>query len=100
VPAGSTHAKLDAKGRYRNVRLGRFAPVQLTGKLTGKGRHKGANLAFAVNGRIVATAPTVSEHRGGTQAFAAMIPEETLREGANDVRVYAIVGGTRLRRLT
>ena len=44
-------------------------------------------LAIAVNGRIVAT---TRMYRGSGENFAAMLPDDALVEGDNDVRVYLI----------
>jgi hypothetical protein len=48
----------------------------------------GTPLAVALNGQVVATAPTYRDDGG--VAFAVMVDEEWLRPGANEVRVYRI----------
>ena len=48
-------------------------------------------LAIALNGVIVAT--TDSYRQDGAWAFAAILPEDGLREGPNDVRLFAIEQG-------
>jgi hypothetical protein len=95
LPAGGTRALLDSPSRFANVRPGSgVVPVKLMGRVTG---HKRLDLAVAVNGTIVATAPTLSLH--GAQLFSLLIPEESLQAGRNDVRLYAIERGSALRPL-
>ena len=45
-------------------------------------------LAIALNGVVAAT--TESYREDGAWAFAAMLPEDGVLEGANDVRLFAI----------
>jgi hypothetical protein len=71
-----------------------LVPTWIEGRLTGK--HVGQKeLAIAVNGRIGAT--TWTFHSGGDSLFAAMVPEESLRSGRNDVAVLLVdhSGGNR-----
>jgi hypothetical protein len=77
-----------------------FVPAYVTGRVTGP--HPPGAVAVAVNGRIAATSPTYRVHRGGSIYFSALLPEQALREGDNDVRLYAVSGpadGPRLRAL-
>jgi hypothetical protein len=70
-------------------------PSYITGTLTG---HHPAqqDLAVAVNGKIEAVTRSYAEF--GQAKFAALVPEQSIRHGANDVSVYA-VNGTRLAEL-
>jgi hypothetical protein len=72
------------------------------GKLTGKGNRTKLNIGVAVNGTVVATAPTFAPRRGAGQLFSVLVPESSLRDGRNSVELYALLGrGTpRLRPLT
>ena len=56
-------------------------------------------MAIAVNGTIVATAPTIAPRQGAPRIFSVLIPESSLREGANSVELFAIENGSALRRL-
>ena len=47
---------------------------------------------MAVNGTVVATAPTFAPHRGAGQLFSVLVPESSLREGRNSVELYALIG--------
>ena len=70
-------------------------PTYMTGTLTG--RHPAQqDLAVSVNGVIAAVTRSYTEF--GTTKFAALVPERTIRAGANDVSVYA-VNGTKLEEL-
>ena len=62
-------------------------PSYLTGKIRG-GAGSGEELAVAVNGVVAATTRTYEDQ--GDERFAALVPEDSLRSGQNDVRVYAL----------
>jgi hypothetical protein len=64
-----------------------FLPAWIQGRLTGRhGRHE--ELAIAVDGRIAATTWSF-EGVDGT-GFDAMVPEQALRSGRNDVAVFRV----------
>jgi hypothetical protein len=95
------HATLNGARSFHSVHLASgFVPAYVTGRVTGP--HPPGAVAVAVNGRIAATSPTYRVHRGGSIYFSALLPEQALREGDNDVRLYAVSGpadGPRLRAL-
>jgi hypothetical protein len=64
-------------------------PTYLTGHITGSHPPQ-QDLAIAVNGTIRAV--TRSYTGLGTTKFQALVPEEALRAGANDVAVFAVGG--------
>ena len=98
---GSTRAAIDAASRYGRVRRASGSvPVRVMGKLTGSGSRKRLDIAVAVNGTIVATGPTFPPKRRATQLFSVLVPEGSLRDGGNDVKLYAIGRGSQLRPLT
>jgi hypothetical protein len=66
-------------------------PSYLTGVVDDAGGPP-VDLAIAVNGRIAAVTRTEEDGPG----FAALVPDEALVEGANDVRVYAVRAGSPL----
>jgi hypothetical protein len=104
LPPGSTRALLERGSDYANVRLeARLLPLKLLGRLAGPDARQPASLAVALNGKIVATAPTFAIRRGARQRFSVVLPERALRRGRNAVQVFAISrsGGTlRLQPLT
>lgn len=63
-------------------------PARLTGTLSGPGIRRGARLGVALNGRLVAA--TEAYGPPGDVRFATMVPEGSLREGRNDVRLILI----------
>jgi hypothetical protein len=66
-------------------------PSYITGKLTG--RHPPQqDLAVAVNGTVEAVTRSYTEF--GETKFAALVPERSIRQGANDVTVCAVNGNT------
>ena len=78
APRGKLHALLDSP-----------TGVKVSGRLTGPGASEPHDLAFAVGGTIVATAPTVKQG-----LISAVIPQRPGR-----IAVYAIEGNGRLRLL-
>ena len=65
-------------------------PLYVTGVLD-TGQDDPVQLAIALNGVIVAT--TASYRQDGAWAFAAMLAEDGLRDGPNDVRLFTIETG-------
>ena len=79
----------------------RVAPLWISGWIEGGAPGAQRDLAIAVNSRIAAVARSiqlVGDHRE-RELISVLVPEETLREGLNSVRVYELSGG-RLRDLT
>jgi hypothetical protein len=101
--AGAVRAALDYPDRFRDVQLdSQQPPVKVTGRLTGPGSGDPLDLAVAVNGTIQATAPAFAVDGLSSRLFSVLIPESSLREGANTVQLFAIQGDrgtTALRRL-
>ena len=62
-------------------------PTYVTGQLTGTTRPR-QNLAISVNGTIRAVTRSFAD--GGETKFAALLPEESLRDGANHLSVFAV----------
>ncbi len=96
LPVGDGSASLDDPGRLRDVDP--KAPVVLGSLLRGTlgGVDAGQPLAAAVNGRIAAVGRSFSASDG--VRFSLLVPPERLREGANRVSIYRVVGrGSRLR---
>jgi hypothetical protein len=67
-----------------------LAPTWVQGRFAG-GHAEDQDLAIAVNGRIAAVTRTFEEN--GATRFAAMVPESALRQGHNDVSVFAVLAG-------
>jgi hypothetical protein len=66
--------------------------VKVSGQLAGPGSQAPADIAVAVNGTIAATGPALLDGRS-SRFFTVMIPQSSLREGANTVQLFAIEGG-------
>jgi hypothetical protein len=100
LPASGRRADLDNGARFKNVVLDSPGPpVKLTGRLAGTASTAPLDMAIAVNGTIVATAPTIAPRQGAPRIFSVLIPESSLREGVNSVDLFAIENGSALRRL-
>jgi hypothetical protein len=98
LPANGTRALLDAPGRLRNVRLASgLVPVNLMGRIAGRDARRALDLAVAVNGMIVATAPTFSAR--GRRLFSVQIPDSSLHGGSNRLELFEIAPGSALRPL-
>lgn len=93
VPPSALLARIDSPERFRAVPLGSPSPpVKVTGRVTGPGSEGPLDLAIAVNGTIVATAPAFKKEGSASYIFSAFIPEASLVAGANTVQVFAIEG--------
>jgi Sulfatase len=91
LPARGTRAVLDHPDSYRDVRLAADSlPVKVSGRLAGRGSRKPTDLAIAIGGTIVATAPTVSPSPNARQVISVLVPEDALRNGDNRLDVFAI----------
>jgi hypothetical protein len=78
---------VDAAEEFSSVARGAAVlPVHVSGDVSGA--PAGAPVAVAVNGRVAATTRVFRE--GGRLQFAALIPPDSLRVGANDVRIVRI----------
>jgi hypothetical protein len=70
---------------------GSFIPAHVTGWLRGA-RPAGRILAFALNGTIVATAPSCPPLGASRINFSAMLPEDRFVQGRNSLAVYELTG--------
>ena len=67
-------------------------PLLIGGRVIGPGdRWRGVDLAVAVNGRIRAVARSFRVPGYG-EAWTALLPEDALRQGPNEVKVYRLSG--------
>jgi hypothetical protein len=89
--AAVAHARLFAHVRTRSS----FLPALVAGRL--RGARTGQKLLFALNGTIVAGAPTFAPVDGVT--FAVMLPPETFRDGANQLEIFEWLGAVQARRV-
>ncbi len=69
----------------------RYAPARIVGSL-GPAAGNVLDLAVAVNGRIRAVTETYVDLDGDLE-LAAMVPEESFREGFNQVEIFEILSG-------
>ena len=99
LPRSAVHAALTEPARWRSVHIGSWLlPLHVTGTISG-GSPDGRKLAVAVNGRVVATGWSFRPLGAKRLSISVLIPEASLRSGANDVRIYEITGPAALRRL-
>lgn len=77
-----------------------IVPAQLTGTVDGDAAGARHDFALAVNGRIEAVTRSAYLEGDAQQFLAAMLPEESLLDGANLVQVLLVEGGGARPRLT
>ena len=68
-------------------------PVKVSGPLAGPDSRKPTELAVAIGGTIVATAPTVAPRPGARKLISVLVPESALHEGRTRVDLFAIERG-------
>jgi hypothetical protein len=96
--AAGLQATLAEAGRFRKVDpAAAFCPCHVAGRLTG-GDPSGHDLAFALNGEIVATGQSFKPIGPNKLNWSILIPPDKLRPGRNDFVVLQVDGGA-VRRL-
>jgi hypothetical protein len=73
-----------------------FVPALVRGRLRG-GRVSGRKLLFALNGTVVAGAPSFRSVNG--MNFSAMLPPDAFHLGANRLEIFEWLGGSAARRI-
>jgi hypothetical protein len=90
-PSEGLRVDLDSPELLRYVdRDTDLLPTRIQGTISGT-NGKDVDLAIAVNGRIAAVTRTIQIT--GQTFFGAMVPEDSLRNGRNDVQVLLVKGG-------
>jgi hypothetical protein len=93
APPGPVRARLASPGSTRQVGLAaRVLPTQIGGRISGGRRGSRRDIAVSVNGRIVALGRTLYLTGSPLESFSVMVPETSLRQGRNDVRVFEVSG--------
>jgi hypothetical protein len=94
VRARRTRATLTGGEALRAVRRASgFVPGLIAGRVTRGARRRSRPLAFAVNGWLIATAPTFHMPGDRAEYFSTMVPEAFVHDGSNQVQVFAIEPG-------
>lgn len=89
---GRPTAKIDQAAKLRRVEPSSgFVPAELTGTVPHGRPGGGRPVAIAVNGRIEAVGRTFSLSGSHAESFAVIVPDWSLRRGANRVRAYEVV---------
>jgi Sulfatase len=101
VAASSVRATVARGSAYRAVRRASgIVPTQVAGALRGARRGTKRDLALAINGTIVVVGHSFYLKGDRVERFALNVPEDALPDGRNEVALYEVVGGDRLRLLT
>ncbi len=92
APGSGLEVALSDTRILENLDLGSsYRPARIAGSLGPPAGDRVRDLAVAVNGRIRAVTETYLDH--GDRVFAAMVPEESFREGFNRVEIFEISAG-------
>ena len=90
LPRGERSAAVADAKRFAAVDLDSSeSPSHVSGRLTG-GDPAGRELAFAVDGRIAATASSFADIGAQRLNFSVLLPPGAFRDGANSVAVYEL----------
>jgi hypothetical protein len=90
APAGATSALLANADLLNDVDpAGEVVPTRMTGTIVG-GSGGLRDVAVAVNGRIRATGRSFRLRGKPKERFSMLVPEESLRPGANEVELYEV----------
>jgi len=97
--ASRTRAAVAGAALTRSVDLGSgLLPTHIAGRVTGGRRGATRVVAVAVNGVVQSVGHTFYLAGSRSETFTVMVPEQTLRQGRNAVRVFEVSGrGRRLR---
>jgi Sulfatase len=91
APGPARASFYDAQRVHRVDHRARVVPVKLAGFVTGPGG-PGRDVVIAVNGRVRGSGRTFALSPRRPENFSVLVPEEALRDGDNDVRVYEVRG--------
>ena len=98
APPGPVRIQVPDLGARQSVSRKKPLASRIAGTISG-GRGT-RNLAVAVNGRVRAVGRSLYVRGGRQELFTMLVPEDALRQGRNDVRVYEVSGRGRGRVLT
>ncbi len=100
VAASAVRAQVARASAYRAVRRASgIVPTQVAGNLRGGRRGAKRDLALAIDGTIVVVGRSFHLKGDRVEHFALNVPEDALPDGPNEVALYEVVGGERLRLL-
>ena len=92
-PRRRLSVRLDAVESWRAVDRGSgFVPGMVSGRIGGGQAGARRNIAVAVNGTVRAVFRSYHFPRVSGERFTAIVPDGAVRDGTNDVEVYAVGG--------
>jgi hypothetical protein len=65
-------------------------PTQVAGRVRGSAPNRERDIAIAVNGRIVAVGRSFHLRGQAVESYSVMVPEDSLREGRNEIEVLEV----------
>jgi hypothetical protein len=87
-------ATLLIRRSFRNVRRASgVVPAQVAGRIEGAEPGRERDIAVAVNGRIVAVGRSFHLRGEDSENYSVMVPEDSMREGRNEVEVLEVTDG-------
>ena len=81
---------LDARLRQSVNKASSVLPSRIAGTVLGAPQGARRDIAVAVNGRVRAVGRSLYLIGGRDELFSVLVPEDSLRQGRNDVRVYQV----------
>jgi hypothetical protein len=97
---GDVRATIAGAAEMRSVRVDSpILPTQVAGRIAGGSPGALRDIAVSVNGRIEAVSRTFQLRGDPRESFAVNVPERSIQAGRNDVRVFQVDPGGRLRLL-
>ena len=87
-------ATLLLRRSFANVRRASgIVPTQVAGRIRGSAPGRERDIAVAVNGRIAAVGRSFHLRGQAAERYSVMVPENSLREGRNEVEVLEVTDG-------
>jgi hypothetical protein len=97
---GRIRAKVAKAALTRSVDLrSGLLPTHIAGQVTRGRRGATRDVAVAVNGVVQSVSHTFYLTGGRAESFSVLVPERTLHQGRNTVRVYELTGQGRALKL-
>ena len=89
-PGGVRAHVQDARLRRAFNPASSLLPTRIAGTISGAGSGARRDIAVAVNGRVLGLGRSLHLLGGSPELFAILIPDDSLRRGRNDVRLYEV----------
>ncbi len=89
-PAAEIEVQLDERPFQSVETASNFVPAEIVGTVQGPASGESVDLAVAVNGTVSATTTSYRDGAANASIWAAILPEESFRNGENRVEIFAV----------